>query len=303
MKTSQCLFNSGAALRKIFLSNATACEAPGQLGRLLPRAALTRQPSSTLAPSSFSPAPSYRPFSTSSAHQIKVKQQRENLKAQRDRQPPPQAEKPRNYEIEVPWIQVRLDDNSLSPPARTADVLRNIDIDRVSLVLVANARSGPDQPGPEYPICLIVDRQAERARRAEKEALRKSARKVVIKGIELNWAIGPNDLSMKMKQLRQFLQKGYTVQVTMKPIKRRNKKQASMDEAHAVLKAVMENLARVHGAKETAAREGSVGDTLTLVLQGPSVAHSKEASEAAETVSEPQASEERPDGAKPAATE
>ncbi|KAK3899924.1 hypothetical protein C8A05DRAFT_17704 [Staphylotrichum tortipilum] len=313
MKTSQCLFNSGAALRKIFLSNAAACEAQGQLRRLLPpAAALTWQPSSASPPSSSSPAPSNRPFSTSCARQIKVKQQRENLRAQKEMKPTKADLNPRNYEIQVPWIQVRRDDNTLSPPVRTSEALSSLDIERVSLVLVAKARLNAESPGPEYPICIVVDREVERARRAEKEALRKNAPKVVIKGIELNWAIGPNDLSMKMKNMRAFLAKGYTVQVTMKPIKRRNKKQATLDEANAVLKTVMDNLARVHGAKESCAREGEVGRTLTVVLQGPSVAAAAAARSAAtatapaETApsteaetSETQPAEEKPTDEKP----
>ena len=304
MKTSKCLFNSGAALRNIFLSNAAACEAPSHLRRLLPTAAaLPWQPSATSPPSAFSPVPSHRPFSTSCASQNKVRQQRENLRAQKGAQPVTQDNRPRNYDIQVPWIQVRRDDNSLGPPTRTNDVLRELDIERLSLVLVANARTDPEAPGPEYPICLIVDREVERARRAEKEAARKNVRKVVLKGLELNWAIGPHDLSMKMKQLKQFLTKGYTVQVTLKPIKRRTKKQATLDEAKAVLQAVTDALGQVHGAKETSAREGNLGGMLNMVLQGPSVAHSKEAlaatmaAEATATAESPsgtQATEEKP---------
>ncbi|KAK4042929.1 hypothetical protein C8A01DRAFT_44145 [Parachaetomium inaequale] len=261
MRASQCLFNSATALRKVFISNAAALETPGQLQRLLlPSITAPVQPS-------FS-SPSTRPFSTHHAAQIRFNRARPGPG---DASPGPAKNDRtmRDYDIVFPWIQVRQDDGSLTEPQRTNAVLKKLNLDRHSLVLLAAPRTDSESKGPEYPICRIGDRKAELAAQAEKDAIKKKTPKIVSKELELNWAIAPHDLRTRMTQLKRFLSKGYQVRVTMMNLKKRAKRRASPDEAKEALRVVEEAVAEIPGAKETKAREGEVGDTLVMLLHAP----------------------------------
>ncbi|KAL2169636.1 hypothetical protein VTG60DRAFT_5861 [Thermothelomyces hinnuleus] len=259
MRTSQCLFNSAIAIRKVFISNAASLEAREQLQRLL-------LPSITvpIQPTSFSSS-SKRPFSTNQIARVRYNKNRpgnEGAPAKNDRTM-------RDYDIVFPWIQIRQENGSLTEPQRTSATLKRLDMGRQSLVLLATPRTDASSKGPEYPICRIVDRQAELAAQAERDALKKKMPKVVNKELEINWATAPHDLRTKMTQLKKFLNKGYQVRVTMMHPKKRDKRRASLDEAGGLLKTVESTIGEVPGAKETKPREGSVGETLVLLVQAP----------------------------------
>ena len=261
MRASQCLFNSATALRKVFISNAVALETPGQLQRLLlPSITAPFQPS-------FS-SPSTRPFSTPPVAQIRFNRARPGP-GDASPAPPKNDRAMRDYDIVFPWIQVRQEDGSLTEPQRTSAVLKKLNLDRHSLVLLAAPRTDSESKGPEYPICRIGDRKAELAAQAEKDAIKKKTPKIVSKELELNWAIAPHDLRTRMTQLKRFLSKGYQVRVTMMNLKKRAKRRASADEAKEALRVVEEAIAEIPGAKETKAREGEVGDTLVMLLHAP----------------------------------
>jgi len=86
-----------------------------------------------------------------------------------------------------------------------------------------------------------------------------------------------------MTQLKKFLTKGNQVRVTMMNAKKRDKRRAGLDEAKEVLKAVVETVESVPGAKETKPRDGKVGETLILVLHAPTGPTSSKAAEAGAT--------------------
>jgi translation initiation factor IF-3 len=279
MRTSRCLFNSAIALRKVFLSNAAALEAPSQLQRLLlPALTIPRQPS---FPSSLS----RRAFSTT--HVTQLKYRRSDAKAGlRGDNGSAQKDRVRNYEIAFPWIQVRDESGALGEPVRTTQVLKSLNLEDKSLILLAV----PKAEGPQYPICRIIDRAVERAEQADKDAVKKKSGKIVTKEMELNWAIAPHDLRTKTAQLTKFLSKGYQVRVTLLNLKKRNKRRATMDEAKVALQGVLDAIAEVPGAKETRAREGQVGETLILLLHAPTgSAADVSASEAASATETPAA--------------
>ncbi|KAL2135070.1 hypothetical protein VTI74DRAFT_9886 [Chaetomium olivicolor] len=273
MKASQCLFNSAVALRKVFISNAAALEGPAQLQRLL-------LPTLTVPPQTLLSSPSTRPFSTHPAAQMKY-----NRKTASSAPAAPTERGPmRDHGIIYPWVQLRRDDGTLTDPQRTALILKKLNLDRHTLILLASPRTDESSKGPEYPICRIADRKALQAAEAEKEAAKKKGPKIVSKEMELNWAIAPNDMRTRMTQLKKFLSKGYAVRVTLLNVKKRDKRRASMDEAQAALKAVRATVAEVPGAKETKPMEGTVGDTVVLCLHAPTgSAADKAAEEAGET--------------------
>ncbi|KAL2019990.1 hypothetical protein VTK56DRAFT_8990 [Thermocarpiscus australiensis] len=258
MRASRCLFNSATAIRKVFISNALAFEAPGYLQRmLLPALTISSQPSSTW--------PSRRPFSTHQVARFRSSGQKSDADAI-----PAGNRVMRDDDITYPWVQLRQDDGRLAPPERTSAILRSLDTARYSLVLLAAPRRDSRSAGPAYPICRIVDRKAEYAARVEKEVAKKKEPKVVLKEMELNWAIAPNDLRTRMKQLKTFLGKGYKVQITLLTKKKRSsKKRATPDEAREVLRAVREAMAEVPGTKEYKPMDGAVGETVMIYAQGP----------------------------------
>lgn len=195
----------------------------------------------------------------------------------------------RNYEIRYPYIQIRGDDNRLGPPEQTNSVLKRLDIARYDLVLIVPPRRDPSAKGPEYPICTIVDRRARAAAQAEKEGSKygkkkKKEPKVVEKELEVNWAIAPHDLDIRMKQLRTFLSKGYRVQVRLLVPKKRDKRRATPDEAETVFQNVLENIAKVPGTSHYKKMEGEVGKMVLMYLQGSKEEASSSAP--AETASE-----------------
>ncbi|GAB1314292.1 Translation initiation factor IF-3 [Madurella fahalii] len=255
MRGSQCLFNSAAALRTVFVSNAFALEAPVRL--LLPAVASPFRLSSPLR----------HAFSTQ--HAVRF----------RNSSPIPNAAKSpadgpmRNFDITYPYIQIRGHDNRLGEPERTKNILRQLDLARQDLVIVAHPRRDPSSKGPEYPICIIEDRRAKAAEQAGKEGVKygkkKKEPKIVEKELEVNWAIAPNDLRTRMKQFKTFLSKGYKVQVRMLVPKKRDKRRATLDEAKEVFKIVQETIAEVPGTTNYKPMEGNVGQMVTMFLQGP----------------------------------
>jgi translation initiation factor IF-3 len=188
----------------------------------------------------------------------------------------------RDYDIVYPWIQLRQEDGTLTEPQRTSQVLKKLNFARNSLVLLAPPRTDASSKGPEYPICRIIDRTAEEAAQAAQAEKNAAKRKEKSKELELNWAIAPHDLRTKMTQLKRFLGKGYHVTVTLLNVKKRDKRRASADEAKEVLKAVEAAVAEVPGAKETKAREGSVGNTVILSLHAPAGSAARAAAASAE---------------------
>jgi hypothetical protein len=65
---------------------------------------------------------------------------------------------------------------------------------------------------------------------------RKSLKQSVPKQIELNWAIGPNDLEHKMTQLKGFIEDGKKVEIVL--ARKKRQRQATPEEGMEVLKKV-----------------------------------------------------------------
>ncbi|KXX81722.1 Translation initiation factor IF-3 [Madurella mycetomatis] len=255
MRGSQCLLNSAAALRMVFVSSAFAPEVPVRL--LLP----------TVARSSQLSFPLRRAFSTQ--HVVRFRNSRPIPNAGKS----PASGPMRNFDITYPYVQIRGHDNRLAEPERTNTILRQLDLARNDLVLVAHPRRDPSAKGPEYPICIIEDRRAKAAEQAGKDGIKYGKKKreprIIEKELEVNWAIAPNDLRTRMKQLKTFLSKGYKVQVRMLVPKKRDKRRATPDEAKEVFRIVQETIAEVPGTTNYKPMEGNVGQMVTMFLQGP----------------------------------
>ena len=249
MSTPRCLFNSVVALRRVFLSNALSSEATSSLRRptLPPFPLLSHQPRRTL---------------------IYTKKKPWAAADEEDDGRPKT-----DLAIRSTMIYLRDDETGkLGEPVVTREVLRSLDLKTQLLMMVAES---VDMPGGKWPVCRVVDRrETEQKERAKARELRQQS--VMEKELELNWTIAAHDLALKMRQLRAFLDKGFRVTVTLwKKKKKGGGRDPSAEEAKKLLADVDEVIAGVPGVKEVKEREGTVGNTIKIVLQGQKVKAAK----------------------------
>ena len=125
------------------------------------------------------------------------------------------------------------------------------------------------------PVCKIIDKAASYA--AEK-ALKKSKKVgkggVTTKALELNWGIDNNDLGHRLTKVKEFLGKGYKVEILCAP-KRRAKKTANMEEAEELVRRIKEAIDGVEGAKERKGMEGKLLQRVTIFAEGKAPEESK----------------------------
>lgn len=193
---------------------------------------------------------------------------------------------PRDEQIakhNFPFVHLVDETGKLSPPQRVADILASLDRKTQSLHTVAlppprlrsrweqppeaapSSEDGPGRAVPEIPVCKIINKVA--AVKAVKAAKKKPANpSQTVKTLELNWAIDPHDLEHRLKRMREFLEKGYRVDVVL--IGKRKKRKASPEEAAETLRRIREGAEEVEGAKEWKGMEGKVGGQVTVYLEG-----------------------------------
>ena len=85
------------------------------------------------------------------------------------------------------------------------------------------------------------------------------------KQIELNWAISGNDLDIKMKQMREFVEKGKKVELLLASKKRQRR--ASPEEANGTVETIRKAVADIPGCKEMKPLEGKIGGQAIMFVQ------------------------------------
>jgi translation initiation factor IF-3 len=83
------------------------------------------------------------------------------------------------------------------------ETLKSLDTKEFDLIQVS-------RPGLIPPICKIVSRKETIAKQKQKKP-----KPTVLKELEMNSNIGSGDLDTKLSRLRQFLEKGYQVKITI----------------------------------------------------------------------------------------
>lgn len=150
---------------------------------------------------------------------------------------------PRDDEIEARSVSVVDQDGKLHDPRSTTRVLASFDRKTHSLVTVVEGEPGVP------PICKIMEKKVLRdAEKAQDKARRKAASGKIGKTIELNWAIDNNDLGHRLKKMRDFLEKGYKVEVVL--AKKRKGKVMGTEECEALIKRVRKAREEVEGSSE-----------------------------------------------------
>lgn len=249
MRSSRCAFSAATALRRVFI---LPSERP-LLSQLRPH--LHRSPLKPTTPFQ------HRAYASSTL--------------------------PRDEQIATlnfPYVHLVDETGKLSPPQRVADILASLDRRTQSLHTVAlppprlrsrweqpsepapsSEDDGPARATPEIPVCKILNKQALRdAARAKTKKPSNPA--LTLKTLELNWAIDPHDLEHRLKRMREFLEKGYRVDVLL--VGKRKKRKASLEEAQEALRRVKEGVEAVEGAREWKAMEGKVGGQVMLYIEG-----------------------------------
>ncbi|ELR05598.1 hypothetical protein GMDG_01789 [Pseudogymnoascus destructans 20631-21] len=194
---------------------------------------------------------------------------------------------PRDEQIakqNFPFVHLVDEAGKLSPPQRVADVLATLDRKTQSLHTVAlppprlrsrweappeaapSSEEGSGRAAPEIPVCKIITKEA--AAKPTKSVKKKAANpSATVKTLELNWAIDPHDLEHRLKRMREFLEKGYRVDVVL--VGKRKKRKATPEEAVETLRRIRGGVGEGGGGEGVESYGGEVvGGVVTVYLEG-----------------------------------
>ncbi len=184
----------------------------------------------------------------------------------RDKRPnrPPRDEEIRAYRV------VLAEDGKLSQPVSLLDVLDSREKDergRPTQFLQEVAPANRDEGRP-YPICKMFDkrhvREIEMAKEKAKEVKKQE------KQLEINWTIDDNDLGHRLGKLKEFLEKGFKVEVIF-GVKRkgwRQRRQASDEDTKRLVDKIKRTVEAVEGAREWKSMSGKLGGQAVLSFEG-----------------------------------
>ncbi|CAG8972046.1 hypothetical protein HYALB_00004910 [Hymenoscyphus albidus] len=234
MRSSRCIFSTASALRSVFI-------APIEVTKPTPLLLTQKW-------QAFTPLPSHH--------------QRAYAYMVTPKDAPTKSRLPRDQEIPYPYIRLVEDGILLEGSRRLTFVLSQLEPKTESLVMVVE----PTDEEP-YPICKIINKEAEykRLKAAKKERARDPGK--TTKTLELNWAIGRNDLAHRLEKMREFLRKGFKVEMVLVKKKAKGKPPISMGVMEGLVRRIREVFGE-GGWREHKEMEGSVGGQVTLFVQG-----------------------------------
>lgn len=138
------------------------------------------------------------------------------------------------------------DSDSLLPPESPRSILARMDRKTNFLVEVAGAT------GTGLPVCRILPKKGVREYEKAKRQKPRS-RSNLMKMLELNWAIEPNDLKHKLDKMKGFLEEGRKVELTI--AKKRRGRDATEGEKAKLLDFIKKFAQGLVGVKEYKAIE------------------------------------------------
>ena len=164
----------------------------------------------------------------------------------------------KDEDIRSEYIQIANSEHGLEPPTRLRDVLRSIERPANFVLQVA-----PPPSADGVPICRVMNRAAIREYEKAKAKAAQAA-KSSNKQVELNWAINPHDLSHRLKQLTNFLEKGRRVEIVL--MRKKGKRLPTVDEVKNLMDSVLETV-KGADAMQVKPMEGEPGKHVTLVVK------------------------------------
>lgn len=188
---------------------------------------------------------------------------------------PPQTKRrlPQNELIRGRYVHIVGEDGQLGEPEELSRILRYLNRDTEVLQAVSLPHANNTDPdAPQYPVCRVISKQAIRdAEKAAKLKKRPASNPAnVVKKMEINWAIDPNDLGHRLNKLREFLGKGYRVEVLLAG--KRKGRRARFEEATEVLEKIralgISDECKALGWTEMKPPLGLLGGIMTIFLEG-----------------------------------
>lgn len=120
-------------------------------------------------------------------------------------------------------------------------------------------------------MCKIYDKKAAReAEEAKRKASKGTKAKRQTKQLELNWSVSEYDLGHRMARLKEFLQKGWKVEIVFGSKRKsgwNRKREVSPEEADLLLEKIRKVVGEVEGALEKQ-MGGEVGKEAMLFFEG-----------------------------------
>lgn len=181
---------------------------------------------------------------------------------------------PRDQEIKAYKVYVvHPETQRLSEPHILGDVLNELQRDEKNhttqyIQQVAPADEEADPPR-YYPIVKMFDKKLEREREIERRKAGKE-KKQQTKQLEVSWTIGDGDLGHRLGRLKEFLGKGWKVELLF-GVKRKGwnqKREPTPEEIVKVLEKIREAIKEVEGAKEWRGMQGKEGGEAILYFDG-----------------------------------
>ncbi|KAF4336459.1 translation initiation factor IF-3 [Fusarium beomiforme] len=176
---------------------------------------------------------------------------------------------PQDFEITDPKIMV-LDNGVFDGPLLTKNVLSRLpETESLRMITPYIPADPKNDKQTQYAICKIVNKREEYERQRELAQRKRLSKQTTpkTKEVEMSWAISEHDFGVKAKQLIDFLSKGMKVELILGYKKKGQKKRTSEDTAEEVF-AKVNKLIHVLGSREYRPKDGEVGQTMRIYLEG-----------------------------------
>ena len=180
--------------------------------------------------------------------------------------------RPRDKEIDAFKVyMVRPEDDRLTEPRFLTEVLDARERDEKGRPTQFVQQVSPRSEERPYPVCKMYDKKAAReAEEAKRKASKASKMKLQSKQLEVSWAVSDNDLGHRLARLKEFLEKGWRVEIIFGSKRKSGwmeRKEASLEEANNVLEKIRKVVGEVKGAQERQ-MQGVVGKEAILSFEG-----------------------------------
>ena len=180
------------------------------------------------------------------------------------------AEIPRDENIKAYKVQIIQNNNTIGEPVLLVDALNaRAQDERGRLTQFLRPVREPDEQF-HYPLCRYYDKQLERDRESTRKKASRSS-KTGKKQLEINWTVGDNDLNHRMGKLKEFLGKGWQVEVIIGSTRKRGwsrKRTDNKDMAERLVANIRNAAFEVEGAKQKAEMRGNLGEEVSLSFEG-----------------------------------
>lgn len=161
---------------------------------------------------------------------------------------------PRNSQITAKWISVVDEFGKMKGTFLTEDVLSDFDFDTKSLVTVVEGNLADGRP----PLCKVMDRST--LRKNEFAAVKKKKKKAPpVKVIEISWSVEKHDMETKLRRIKEFLMKGYKIDVLLKM--KRKGRDVTTEEGEKLINDIFDAVKEA-GGKEQRPSEGDLLGTM-----------------------------------------